>query len=210
MKFFDNNPRKITKKQFEQLSADLEEFGDLGGIVHDVDSDQVISGNQRCRALDLSRVQPIVTERFDPPTRAGTVATGYIEWRGERFSYRAVRWTPEQCLAANIKANLDGGSWDWNILGNWDADLLKGVGFDGDMLKDWQEQSIALGEMLAAEDIFNPTLNPLMSNAQYTDEEIRRKAEELANKFAKPGDDKVEVICPQCGEIFFINKDEVK
>lgn len=152
MKFFDNNPRKITKKQFEQLSADLEEFGDLGGIVHDLNSDQVISANQRCRVFDLSKIKPVITETLDAPNKQGTVARGYVEWRGERFSYRAVRWTPEQCLAANIKANLDGGSWDWNILGNWDADLLKGVGFDGDMLKDWQEQSIALGEMLAAED----------------------------------------------------------
>lgn len=152
MKFFENNPRKITKKQFEQLSADLEEFGDLGGIVHDIESDQVISGNQRCRVLDLSKIQPIITEQFDAPTRTGTVAVGYVEWRGERFSYRAVRWTPEQCKAANIIANVAGGSWDWDILSNsWDADLLKGVGFDDDLLKDWQQNSIALGEMLAAE-----------------------------------------------------------
>jgi len=153
MKFFDHNPRKISKKQFEQLSTDLEYFGDLGGIVHDLNSDQVISGNQRCRVLDLDKIQPVITEQFDTPTRTGTVARGYIEWRGEQFSYRAVRWTPEQCLAANIKANLDGGSWDFSELANWglDADTLTGFGFDEDLLKEWQQDTFALGDMLAAE-----------------------------------------------------------
>lgn len=57
MKQYGKNPRKITKKQLEQLKANIEELGDLSGIVHDLNSDEIISGNQRSKvfrpSLDL-------------------------------------------------------------------------------------------------------------------------------------------------------------
>lgn len=153
MKLFEHNPRKITKTQFERLEVDLDEFGDLGGIVHDLNSDEVISGNQRCRVIDLDKVTPVILETLPEPNRQGTVARGFIEWHGELFSYRQVRWTRERCIAANIKANLDGGSWDFSELGNLglDGDTLSAIGFDADLLKGWQQETFALGEMLAAE-----------------------------------------------------------
>jgi hypothetical protein len=121
MKTYHKNPRQITERQFKDLEKWLEELGDLGGIVHDLNSDEVIGGNQRARVFDILRQEnaPIVlTDEFSPPTRQGTVALGYIQWRGEQYGYRQVRWTARQCEQANVVANRAGGAWDWDVLAN--------------------------------------------------------------------------------------------
>ena len=45
MKEYHKNPRKITPKQLEQLKANIQELGDLSGIVHDLNTDEIITGN---------------------------------------------------------------------------------------------------------------------------------------------------------------------
>jgi hypothetical protein len=115
----------MTERQDKLLREHLRELGDLSGIVHDLNSDEVIGGNQRSRIM---RDGAITIERtHEPATRTGTVAEGFVVWEGERYSYRQVRWSPEQCAKANIVANHDGGDWDHDILANnFDvADLLK-------------------------------------------------------------------------------------
>ena len=47
MKQFHKNPRQITTKQYSDLETWLKKYGDLSGVVHDLNSDQVIGGNQR-------------------------------------------------------------------------------------------------------------------------------------------------------------------
>ena len=118
MKFYHKNPRTITVKQFDNLRQSLPELGDLGGIVHDLNSDEVIGGNQRIRAMGLLGAEPVIIQRYDPPNEQGTVAVGYYEVNGEQFKYRAVRWTPRQCEKANVIANKAGGGWDFDILEN--------------------------------------------------------------------------------------------
>jgi len=153
MKTYHKNPRQITRKQFSDLEKWLEELGDLGGIVHDLNSDEVIGGNQRARVFDILKAEnaPIVlTDEFDPPTRQGTVALGYIQWRGERYGYRQVRWTERQCEQANIVANRAGGEWDWDVLANeFEMGDLLTWGFDetqlfgaGMMVPDFQPVGI--------------------------------------------------------------------
>ena len=135
MQHYATNPRRITPAQMERLKQTLAELGDLSGIVHDLPSDQVIGGNQRIDAMNLAGAQPTITERFNPPTAQGTVALGYLEWQGERFSYRAVQWSPEQCQRANIVANAAGGNWDWDILRDaFPPELLVSAGLDADAL----------------------------------------------------------------------------
>jgi len=130
---YHKNPRVITDKQFQQLSLSLDQLGDLGGIVHNLATDEIIGGNQRSKVFDLLKDSDsiIISETFDPPTEAGTVAVGYIKWNGERFSYRQVDWDDKTCERANIQANKLGGDWDWDILlGDWlKTDLLK-FGFE--------------------------------------------------------------------------------
>jgi hypothetical protein len=131
MKHFASNPRQITDKQFERLQKDLAELGDLGGYVHDLDTDEIIGGNQRAEAMGLlnGTIQPVIEKKYEKPNKQGTVMVGYFEWKGEQYKYRAVRgWDDKKRQRANIVANKAGGSWDMDALAN---------GFDMADLLDW-------------------------------------------------------------------------
>ena len=131
MKNYHKNPRQIKDKQFSNLRAWLLELGDLSGIVHDLNADEVISGNQRMRAIDIAKCEIVLTEGPHEPDAQGTVAHGYVIWQGAKYNYRQVRWTPEQCEKANIVANKAGGTWDFDILANeWEKDDLLEWGFE--------------------------------------------------------------------------------
>ncbi len=123
---YHKNPRTISFKEFSDLGKWLTELGDISGIVHDLNSNEIIGGNQRTRFFKDHQAQAIICETFDPPTATGTVALGYVVANGERFAYRQVRWTPHQCERANVIANHAGGKFDWDILANQfdPADLL--------------------------------------------------------------------------------------
>jgi len=134
LKPYHKNPRTITDREQADLAKWLDELGDLSGIVHDLNSDETICGNQRVDVMGLLNASPVITERFDPPTRQGTVALGYFEKHGERYAYRAVRWTEKQCEKANICANSAGGDWDIEILAGWDGEELEEWGMDDETL----------------------------------------------------------------------------
>lgn len=109
------------------LKESMEKFGDLSGIVHDLNSDEIIGGNQRFRQVDLSMAAVENVKQ----TKTGTVGLGYVEFEGESFSYRQVKWTPEQCEQANIVANKLGGTWDMDILANeFEMEDLLSWGFE--------------------------------------------------------------------------------
>ncbi len=123
MREYHKNPRNITKAQLTKLKANIEELGDLSGIVHDLNSDEIVSGNQRSKIIDVNNCNIQVVEEYNEPNSQGTVLIGFIDWEGQKLNYRQVRWTPEQCEKANITANSLGGTWDFSI-GDWDDNLL--------------------------------------------------------------------------------------
>lgn len=138
MKAYHKNPRQITPHQLEQLEQWLGELGDLGGIVHDLNSDEVVGGNQRARVFDINQCETVLTEGPHEPDEQGTVALGYVVWQDKRYGYRQVRWTPEWCEKANIVANKAGGEWDLDALVNeFEVGDLLEWGFD--------EQSLQIG-----------------------------------------------------------------
>lgn len=116
MKEYSKNPRRITPKQLGQLKANIQELGDLSGIVHDLNTDEIISGNQRSKVIDIDKCEVVITEKYDKPTPQGTVAWGYVIFEGQKLNYRQVRWDERQREKANITANALGGDWDYNIL----------------------------------------------------------------------------------------------
>lgn len=118
---FTNNPRYITKKKFKMLQESLEELGDLSGVVHDLNSNQYISGNQRSEVFQGHNYT--LVETFDPPTKTGTVGLGYIVYKNEMYQYRQVRWTTEQTRKANLLANGKFGEWDTESLANYWSDM---------------------------------------------------------------------------------------
>ena len=130
-KEYFKNPRKISEKQMSDLAIWIQELDDLGGVVHDLNSHEIISGNQRSKVVDLNNCEIELVKKFDPPTAQGTVALGYIEYKGERFGYRQVKWTPAQCEKANIIANKGGGEWNNEVLTNdFDKNMLLEIGFE--------------------------------------------------------------------------------
>jgi hypothetical protein len=106
------NPRMITPERAEMLKDSLEEFGPLDGIVYNRARKELVGGHQRGT---LHPDAEVVTEkRYEPPTKKGTTATGYVVLaNGERITFREVHW-PEEAkhLAATVAANKQGGEWD--------------------------------------------------------------------------------------------------
>jgi hypothetical protein len=141
---YKNNPRQITKKQMELLKDHLDRYGDLSGVVLDLNSGEYAGGNMRTEHFDGCEV--VYTERYDEPTEQGTVALGYIISKtGEKFNYREVRWDEDTFKKACIVANHDGGTWDFDILNSlFDGEELFELGFE-----DW-ELGLEKGELLSA------------------------------------------------------------
>ena len=126
---FEGNPRKITGAQMERLESDLHKFGDLSGVVYCQNNKAYVGGNQRSKIFDGASIE--VTEAFDELQPDKTILTGFINWKGNRYSYREVRFTPEEFREACIVANNDGGSFDWDILSKeWDKFELSSYGLD--------------------------------------------------------------------------------
>lgn len=123
-----DNPRSITDDKLKALKAALEEFGDLGAVVFNRKSGQLVGGHQRAKLFSKNS-EIRITKRFDAPTRTGTVAEGYVILKGERFKYREVSWSLVKEKAANIAANKGAGEWDLPKLATWMQDL-KESGFD--------------------------------------------------------------------------------
>lgn len=119
------NPRKITEQELDALKKALEVFGDLGGIIFNKKTGNLVGGHQRVKTLDAS--WPIflapASELSERDKNVGTVALGWINTPFGRLAYREVEWEINVEKAANIAANQHGGSWDDAAL----KDLLVGL-----------------------------------------------------------------------------------
>lgn len=113
------NPRTISEQKLAALKKSLQEFGDLGGIVYNIRTGNLVGGHQRIASLDQN--WPITKKPYKDET--GTVATGYIETSFGRFSYREVDWPEEKEKLANISANKQGGEFDKEKLAELFDDL---------------------------------------------------------------------------------------
>ena len=162
MKYYHKNPRQITDRQFNDLRRWLRELGDLSGIVHDLNSDEIIGGNQRARVFDINQCEVVLTDGPHEPDEQGTVALGYVLWQGKRYGYRQVRWTEEQAAKANVVANRSGGDWDWDVLANeFDVGDLLEWGFEEgefgivapDEYEDYSDLDAELSALAGMEDV---------------------------------------------------------
>lgn len=141
MKQYHKNPRIISDDDLADLRRWLEELGDLSGIVHDLNSDEIIGGNQRGRVFDINQCEIVLVDGPHEPDEQGTVAHGFVVWQGKRYAYRQVRWTARQCEKANIVANQAGGDWDAVILA---------AEFEAADLVEWGFEKGELEELLRA------------------------------------------------------------
>ena len=125
MKLYNKNPRKISAETLAKLRENIKELGDLSGITHDLNTDEIITGNQRSSIIDINNCEKVIIETFDTPTKEGTVSWGFIIWNNQKLLYRQVRWNNEQREKACITANSLIGEWDIDLLSLWDNDLLE-------------------------------------------------------------------------------------
>lgn len=133
MQEYHKNPRKITDEQLAQLKENIQLLGDLSGIVHDLNSDEIITGNQRSKIIDINTCAIKLDKQFEEPDKQGTVAYGHVIWNGQCLNYRQVRWTEEQRERACITANKLGGEFDYDMLeSSFDTGDLTEWGFNED------------------------------------------------------------------------------
>lgn len=99
------NPRKISKKNKEELQKSLETFGNFGIFLIDED-DNIIAGNQRLAVLNEMDPDTVVTCK------------------------RLIGYTKSELKAINIKANTHSGEWDLDLLADWTADLDMDLGIE--------------------------------------------------------------------------------
>jgi hypothetical protein len=116
---FKGNPRKITDKQMQLLKEHLEELGALSGIIYCVNNKAYVGGNQRSTIFDGADIE--IIERFEIPTENKTLAHGFVVYNNEKFAYREVAFTEMEFKKACVVANNDGGSFDFEILKEWDV-----------------------------------------------------------------------------------------
>lgn len=155
MKQYHKNPRKITDAQLQQLKENIQELGDLSGIVHDLNTDEIISGNQRSKVININECEIEIVKQYDEPNEQGTIAFGFIIFENQRLNYRQVRWNDKQREKACITANALGGDWDYKILEKFEDFDLVDWGLNCDFLK--REQWEQLPEVTG--DIADPELN---------------------------------------------------
>lgn len=125
------NPRKITPEKLETLGHGLDAYGDLSGITFNVRTQRLAAGHQRVKRLPAT-ADIVIEQTYDPPTRTGTVAEGYLEWKGERYRYRAVDWPEDTEKGANLAANQMGGEFDRPLLTDFLMEL-DAINFDMDL-----------------------------------------------------------------------------
>lgn len=116
------NPRKVTDDKLELLRNAMLEFGDLGCVVYNRKTKQIVGGHQRVKCVD-PKASVTIERKFRKPTKVGTVAEGFVELEGERFKYREVFWDDAKEKAANIAANKGAGEFDLARLAEWMRDL---------------------------------------------------------------------------------------
>lgn len=122
LKHNPKNPRTITDAKLKQLKKSVMEFGDLGCLVFNRTTGNLVGGHQR-QKIFTSETPIEIEQTYKRPTRTGTVAEGFVLLDGERFRYREVVWDEAREKAATIAANKSAGEWDMPVLSEWLTDL---------------------------------------------------------------------------------------
>lgn len=110
---YEGNPRQMTQKQKEDLEESLKRFNLMSIPVVNTDN-IIVSGHQRLKILQLlGRGEEEIDVRI-PNRELG----------------------PEELREANLRENKNLGSWDYDMLANYDEKVLVDVGFSREELDD--------------------------------------------------------------------------
>jgi len=102
----------------------------------------------------------------------------------------ADKWTEKQRDMFIIKDNVSFGDWDWDIIAN-----------------EWKQEEVTdWGLEIRSLEPFQPFLEPTTSMGNITEEEIEKRAREIAKSMIQGGGD-YEALCPKCGHEFKFTAD---
>jgi hypothetical protein len=128
---WSRNPRQIRKAEAERLAQSLDEFGQIHPIAIAPDG-TILDGHQRQQVWSASR-------QFWPEYQVDV-----------RVASRPLTEHEHQKRVAMLHAGTVGG-WDWDALASWDMGDLSEWGFDGELLKAWNDDAANLALMLEAD-----------------------------------------------------------
>jgi len=173
------NPRTISKHDYEALVNSIKRFGDLSGIVFNRRTGQLVGGHQRIEAFKRmggdKSVQ--ITERLESPNAKGTVAVGYVYFENEQYAYREVDWDQGTENAANIAAN--------RIQGQFDLDLLAKITYEISQLENGDE---LLGLTGQTTDEINRLLDSVGAGGDSDSEDDAPEVDDQNPPVSKPGE----------------------
>lgn len=110
---YKGNPRMMTEKQKKDLEKSLKKFNLMSIPVVNIDN-IIVSGHQRLKILQLlGKGEEVIDVRV--PNRG---------------------LTPKELKEANLRENKNLGSWDYDLLANFEKELLVDVGFSDEELDD--------------------------------------------------------------------------
>lgn len=170
------NPRAMSESQLKILKENIANLGDLGGIVFNRRTGNLVGGHQRVKALKEAApdTEVVIEEQLPSVNEQGTIARGYILHDEEKFTYREVDWDEQTEKIANIAANNVHGGWNVSKLTDLvqslaselgDISALQPTGFSQEALQALVDGSAGLNDILRKEDIgklaFEIPVNPL-------------------------------------------------
>lgn len=130
LELWENNPKRMSKKQATRLLASWKETGQFQTLAVGPNG-ECYDGHQRVKTL---------------------IAAGYPA-NYEIFVLRSNRpLTEEERRSIILHSTMDVGSFDWSAMAGWEsAGWLDGFGFDAETLSEWNDSAANLRTMLVAE-----------------------------------------------------------
>ena len=116
------NPRTITSKKKAELSESLDRFGDFGLILID-ENNNLIAGHQRVAVLKEKDPDFVV------------------------LCKRLIGYTETELKAINIKDNTHAGEWDFDMLAEWNSEIMVDLGIDNSTIKEKSPDERDIKEM---------------------------------------------------------------
>ena len=101
------NPRELTEQQAKDLATSLERFNLADPIVINTNN-TIIGGHQRINIYKIHNKHEVEVDCRIPSRKL----------------------TPEEEKELNLRLNKNLGQWDYDLLANFDEEMLKDVGFD--------------------------------------------------------------------------------
>ena len=124
----EENPRVITEENKQKLKHSMKEFQNISSIVFNVQTKTLVSGHQRFKILKELYGNKLNLQKTNNPE----VLNINYDTNYSGFSIRLVNWDIKKQKAANLVANDDRTS------GNWDIDKLCNI-FDNYELESYDD-----------------------------------------------------------------------